>query len=325
MPKKTITPTAQTTEKTEAKKDTPAPSLIAPNTKITITIPWEKAQPAYTKARNKVASTVKIAGFRKGKVPADVAEKMLGAEQIIEKALEELLPDAYIEAIKQADKKPLTQPSFQAVSLQVGQEWVVEAQIAERPMITLGDYKKTVAEAKKAAKKEVETREAEIKKATEQGEPGHEGHDHTPKPLTDEQKKELTLQHIYQALLEAIKPQIPELLVRHEVEYDLDQLGRQLQAIQMTFEQYLQRRGVSQEILTQQMAMSALGRIQLVFVIDAIAAETKLEVSDVEVTKYIDEKVDPSVKAQYGTSPEYTNMLRQTLLRQKVADSLLAI
>ncbi len=323
MPKKTTTPEQE------------APALIAPNTKITVTIPWETAKPAYEKARNKIAGTVKIAGFRKGKVPADVAEKMLGAGQIIERALEDVLPEAYIKAVKKADKKPLTQPSFQAVSLEVGQEWVVEAQIAERPEITLGDYKKTVKEAQKAAVQEIEAREAEIKKAAAQYEkdkkdgklkvePGHEGHDHSPKPLTDDQKKEITLQTIYQGLLETVKPQIPELLVRHEVEYDLDQLGRQLQAIQMTFEQYLQRRGMSQEQLTQQMAMSALGRIQLVFIIDAIAEAAKLEVSDAEVTKYIDEKVDPSIKAQYGASSEYTNMIRQTLLRQKVADSLLA-
>lgn len=349
MPKKTTATTAKTTEKSEIKKeqsvdkktadsgknDQQAPSLIAPNTKITITIPWEKAQPAYTKARAQVAQTVKIAGFRKGKVPADVAEKMVGTAQIIEKAIESVLPEAYIEAIKKADKKPLTQPSFQAVSLEVGQEWVIEAQIAERPEIKLTDYKKAVKEAKKAAEKAIQTQEAEIKKTAEQyekdkkagtlkAEPGHEGHDHSPKSLTAEQKKEITLQHIYQALIETIKPQIPELLVRHEVEYDLDQLGRQLQAIQMTFDQYLQRRGISQEQLTQQMAMSALGRIQLVFVIDAIASEHKLEVTDTELDNYIEEKVDPNTRAQYGASPEYRNMIRQTLLRQKVADSLLA-
>ena len=317
------------------KKTTSAPALIAPNTKITITIPWEKAQPAYAKARNKIAQTVKISGFRKGKVPADVVEKMVGNTDIIEKAMEDVLPEAYIAAIKAAGKKPLTQPSFQAVSVQVGQEWVVEAQIAEKPEIKLGDYKKVVKEAKKAAESEIKAREVEIEKAakkyeeekkagTLKVEPGHEGHDHSPKPVTAEQKKEITLQTIYQALIEEVKPQIPELLVRHEVEYDLDQLGRQLQAIQMTFEQYLQRRGISQEQLTQQMAMSALGRLQLVFIIDTVAEETKADVSDEEVTKYVEEKVDPRMKEQYATSPEYKNLVRQTILRQKIADSLLA-
>ncbi len=334
MPKKTTPIATKTTEKSSEKAKTAVaenaakstekksvPSVIAPNTKLTVTIPWEKAEPAYKKARTQVAQTLKVSGFRKGKVPADVAEKMMGPSDIIEKALEFILPDAYIETVKAANKRPLTQPSFQAVSLEVGKEWVIEAQIAEKPEIKLGDFKKIVKEAKIQAKKDVEKQAEEIKKHNEE----HKDHDHGPKELTEEQKKEITLQRIYQNLIEAIKPQIPELLVRHEVEYDIEQLGRQLQSIQMDFQQYMERRQITQEELTQQMAAGALSRIQLVFIIDTLAEETKQVVTDAELETYLTEKVDPATREQHGASPDYKALVSQTMLRQKVADYLLAI
>lgn len=335
MAKKTTSQPEKTTPKatkehtheghSHAAHDDTAPSLIAENTTITVTIPWEKAKPAYQKARAQVAKTVKISGFRKGKVPADVLEKMMGTDDIIEKAVEYVLPEAYVAQIQKEKKQPLTQPNFRGVSLKVGSDWVIEAQIAEKPEITVGDYKKTVKEARGHVNEELEKREKEAAKA--QKEPKKEENAATPppKPLTDDQKKEFTLQHIYQHLIEAIKPRIPELLVRREVEYDLEQLSRQLQALNMTFEHYLERRQITQEMLTQQMALAALGRLQLLFIMDKISQEQKFETSDADLEKYMAEKVEPSVREQYAQSQEYRNMLRQTIMRQKVADFLLAL
>lgn len=325
MPKKTST-TPEKTPKAHDHADHAAPSLIAKNTVITITIPWKTAEPAYKKARAQVAGTVKIAGFRKGKVPPDVAEKMLGTADIIEKALEQILPTAYIETVQKEKKQPLSQPAFRGVSLEVGKDWVIDAEIAEKPAVTLGDYKKTVKEARKHVEEELAKREKEL--AEKNKEPkATESDKSAPKPqaLSTEQKQEMILQHIYQHLIEDIQPQIPELLVRREVEYDIDQLGRQLQSINMTFQQYLERRSMTQENLTQQMAMGALGRLQLLFISDAIATENKLEVSDSEVEKYLEEKIDKAMREQYRDSAEYKRLLTQTILRQKVTDFLLAI
>jgi FKBP-type peptidyl-prolyl cis-trans isomerase (trigger factor) len=302
---------------THTHADNDAPSLIAPNTVISITIPWTKAQSAYQKARSKVAQTVKIAGFRKGKVPPDVAEKMLGTAEIIEKALEHVLPEAYVEQIKAENKKPLTQPMFRGVSLEVGKDWIIEAEIAERPEVKVGEYKKIVKEARHHVDEELKKREVEKSSKTPATQPAPE--------LTEAQKRDFTLQHIYQHLIEAIKPRIPELLVRREVEYDLEQLSNQLKSINMTFEQYLERRAISQDMLTQQMALSALGRLQLLFIVDTIAQENKLEVTEAEVEKYITEKVEENMRKQYSASPEYRRLLGQTILRQNVAEHLLAL
>jgi FKBP-type peptidyl-prolyl cis-trans isomerase (trigger factor) len=320
MTKKTTTTPAK-----EVPQEEMAPSLIAENTKITITIPWEKAKPAYQKARAQFAKTVKVSGFRKGKVPADVVEKMMGTDEIIEKAIEFVLPEAYVEQIKKENKQPLTHPTFTGVSLKTDSDWVIEAQIAEKPEIVVGDYKKTVKDARKHVTEELEKREKEAAKAKKEPKTEKNSATPAPKPLTDDQKKEFTLQHMYQHLIEVVKPRIPELLVRREVEYDLEQLARQLKALNMTFEHYLERRQITQEMLTQQMALAALGRLQLLFIMDKISQEQKFDPTPEEIEQYMTEKVEPAVRQQYAKSEEYKNMLRQTIMRQKVADYLLAL
>lgn len=288
-----------------------APSLISPNTVVTITIPWSKAEPEYIKARAKVARTVKVPGFRQGKVPPDVAEKMAGNEKIIDTALDTLLPEFYAAAIKKENKAPLTQPQFRGIKIEAGSDWVIAAEIAEKPEVKLGDFKKIVKEAKKHAVEKIAEEEKAIEKPRS--------------AVTEEQKKEFTLQHIYQHLSEDLKPQIPELLVRREVEYDLDQLARQLQSVNFTFQQYLERRQMTEQQLSQQMAMAAVGRLQIIFILDEIAKTNKIEVSEDEVETYLKEKVEESIRTQHGKSPEYRQLITQTLLRQKVAEQLLAV
>lgn len=292
-----------------------SPSPIVANTIITITIPWEKAEPAYKNARVSFAQTVKAPGFRQGKVPADVAEKLMGSEKIIEKALEKILPDIYIEKIKAEKRVPLTHPQLRGVSLEAGKDWVVEAEIAERPVITLGEYQKVAKEAKKHAEKELAEQEKTPKQDQKEA----------AKPLSEAQKRDFTLEHVYQDLVSSIKPQIQDLLVRREVEYDLQQLGRQLQSMNFSFQDYLERRKISEEELTQQMALGALGRLQILFTLDEIAKANKITVTEAEIDEYIDKNVDAAIRTQYSKNVEYRQMVNQTLLRKKVSDFLLAL
>lgn len=295
--------------------------LIGENTKITITIPWKDAEPAYKQARTKVAKTVKADGFRKGKVPAELAEKLAGTDKIIEEALQHLVPPAYQAALSEQKKQPLTYPEFKPVSVELKQDWVIEAQIAERPSIQLKDYKKLVKEAIKEADKkiaETEKEQAQQKKDTDKSE--------TSSPdLNDEQKKDYRLQHIYQALVQAHKPIIPELLVKHEVQGDLDQLNQQISQVGLTFEEYMKRRNIGFEQLSQEMTINALGKLQVAFIMDAVSQDATIAITDPEVDAYIEEKVDKKVSGQFKTNPEYRRMLANTLLRQKIADHLLAL
>lgn len=308
-------------QKSDTKPTNDLQKLIGDNTKITLTIPWKEAEPAYKSARAKVAKKLKADGFRQGKVPAELAEKLAGTDRIIEEALQEIVPVAYQAAVAEQKKQPLTYPEFKPVSVEVKKDWVIEAHIAERPSIELKDYKKTIKSAIAEAEKKIIEAEQEHEQAHKDGKHPAD-HDHK---LNDEQKKDYRLQHIYQGLVQEYKPIIPELLVKHEVQADLDQLTQQLSQVKLSFDEYMQRRNVSFEQLSQEMTINALGKLQVAFIMDAVAQDAKITIDDKEIDAYIEEKVDAKMKEQFKLNMEYRRLLANTLLRQKIADHLLAL
>lgn len=295
--------------------------LIGDNTTVTLTIPWKEVEPVYKQARTKVAKKIKADGFRQGKVPPELAEKLAGSEQIIEEALQQIVPVAYQAAIAKQKKQPLTYPEFKPLSVELKKDWVIEAYIAERPIIQLKDYKKTV----KTALKEADIKITEAEKEQEKAHKEQKHADDHSHKLTDEQKKDYQLQHVYQALVQEYKPVIPELLVKHEVQADLDQLNQQLSQVKLAFDDYMKRRNMSFEQLSQEMTINALGKLQVAFIMDAVALDAKITIEDPEIDKYIEEKVDKKLSEQFKTNSEYRRLLANTLLRQKIADHLLAL
>jgi len=302
--------------------------LIGANDTLRITLPWEKVKPAYQKTIRELAKTMKSDGFRQGKVPAELVEERIGSDKILERSLEKLLPTAYTEAIKKAGKHPVTQPEFRPIKFAKGNEVVLEAQFAEKPVIKVPNYQKIVSKAKKDADQKLRVQEKEIVKsktkhkdasATKSNETS------TSKTPTEEQKNEYRLQVIYQALVQNFKPIIPELIVKQEVRADLDQLVRQLQSMKLELDDYLERRKLTFEKLSEELTIGALGRIQVVFILDSIAAEAKLTVSDDEIAAYIKKNLPEDSKKIYLENQHYRRALAQTLIRNKVTAHLLAI
>ncbi|GIK83576.1 MAG: hypothetical protein BroJett025_01980 [Patescibacteria group bacterium] len=295
--------------------------LIAPNTIITLTIPAKVAQAAYTKSLNKLAKKISVAGFRKGKVPAKVAEEHLKLESVIEEALQIVIPELYSSELKKSGIKPLTYPEFNPVSLEKGKDWVVEAHVAERPTFDIKGYEKVVTKAQKDAQKELEKQIADMKKHVEESK--GEKHAHSHEEPTEQEKKDYIVQFIYRELVSNIKPQIQELLVKEETRYDLENLARQLKQFNIPFEKFLEQRKMTFEQLSNEMAAGALARLQIAFVIDEIARSAKLTVEKADLDEAFAKVTDEQLKKQQQSDPQYTEMMSQTLLRQKVADHLL--
>lgn len=311
---------AKKTKKETKKAQKP---LIGANTVVTLTIPANDAQAAYTKALKKLAKTVKAAGFRKGKVPAKVAEEHLKPETIIEEALQTVIPELYTAAIKKENLQPLTYPEFKPVSLNKGEDWVVEAYVAQRPTINLSGYKKIVAKANKDAIAELEKQAKELEKHI--AESKDEKHEHSHAQPSQEEQKNFRIQFVYKVLVQEIKPEIQELLVKEETRYDLEQLATQLKQFNIPFEKFLQQRKLTFEQLSNELAAGALARLQTAFIIDEVAKTEKLTVEKADLTAAFEKVTDKKLRAQQESDPRYIDMMSQTILRQKVADHLLSI
>ena len=99
---------------------------------------------AVNKVYNKQKKKINIPGFRKGKAPRKIVEAMFGADVFYEEAVEEVYPEAYAEAIKQEDIKPVAYPKLEIV--EVGKEGLTfKALITVKPEVKLGEYKGIIA------------------------------------------------------------------------------------------------------------------------------------------------------------------------------------
>ncbi len=99
---------------------------------------FEKAlQGAYMKQRGKIS----VPGFRKGKVPRQMIEKMYGAEIFYEDAANAIIPDAYAKAYDECELDIVSQPSIDVVQMEKGKAFIFTAEVATKPEVTLGEYK----------------------------------------------------------------------------------------------------------------------------------------------------------------------------------------
>jgi len=109
--------------------------------KLTIEVPaddLEKAlQSAYMKQKNKI----NMPGFRKGKVPRQMIEKMYGAEIFYDDAANELIPKAYSDAYEECELNIVSQPDINVVQIEKGKPFIFTADVATKPEVKLGEYK----------------------------------------------------------------------------------------------------------------------------------------------------------------------------------------
>lgn len=135
--------------------------------KITVEVPSEQFEKALTAAFNKNKSRFNIPGFRKGKAPQAMVEKMYGVEVLYEDAINEALDATYGDAVTESGLEVVSRPEIDVVQVEKGKELIYTATVAVKPEVTLGEYKGIEVE-KASAEVSDEDIEAELKKVQEQ-------------------------------------------------------------------------------------------------------------------------------------------------------------
>lgn len=135
--------------------------------KITITVSAEDFENAMVKSYNKNKKNISLQGFRKGKAPRKMIEKMYGPEIFYEDAANFVIPDAYEAAAKESGLEIVARPEIDVVEIGEGKEFVFTATVALKPEVTLGEYKGIEVE-KKAVKIMAADVNAELERVREQ-------------------------------------------------------------------------------------------------------------------------------------------------------------
>jgi FKBP-type peptidyl-prolyl cis-trans isomerase (trigger factor) len=307
---------------------TPADNIVQPNSKITVTVSWKKVEPVYTQVLQKAAQHLKADGFRLGKVPPHLAEKMLKKDALYEEVIEKVLPTEYSAALKDSKKLPISRPEVEPIQLEKGQDWIFDIYFAEQQPVVLGKYQDSVKKAAKEAQKEIEERNAEMKKAAKtEPKAGETAPDKTATPteLTEAQVEDVKLKHIFKILVETVKPKVQEILVRTEVNREIQRLVDQLCQLNLKVEDYLKSRQVTPEQLQQEYAASAVTSLQIEFILAEIAKEQKLAVTDKEIDETLEKIGGGKLSAEQRQDADYRSYLFSTLLKQKVVQHLLNV
>src|SRR3972149_10554055 len=188
---------------------------------LIIAFSWPEVQEVLEKLTAELAKEVEVKGFRKGKAPKKLAEEKIDKDKVFQEAIKKLVPEAYLEAVKKHDLKPIINPKIELVTFKEEEDWVFKATSCEKPEVELGSYQDA------------------IKKITAKSKivlPGKE-----PQPPK--------LEELIQAVLESVNMEIPDLLVENEVNRSLAKLLDEIKALGLTVEQYLSSVGKSVEQL----------------------------------------------------------------------------
>lgn len=108
---------------------------------LTVEVPEEKVKEGLNEAFKKVVKDVQAPGFRKGKMPRPMFEKMYGVESLYNEALDFILPEAYGNAVEEAGIEPVDRPEIDIEQMEKGKSLIFKATVTVKPEVKLGEYK----------------------------------------------------------------------------------------------------------------------------------------------------------------------------------------
>lgn len=109
--------------------------------KLTIEVPYEEFDKAVDQAYKKNKNKINVPGFRKGKVPRQMVEKMYGKDVFFEDAANIIIPDAYSKAYDECEEEIVSSPKIDVVQMEADKPFIFTAEVALNPSVKLGEYK----------------------------------------------------------------------------------------------------------------------------------------------------------------------------------------
>ena len=109
--------------------------------KLTIEVPAEEFSKAVENAYQRNKKKISVPGFRAGKVPKAMIEKMYGKEVFYEEAMNAIIPEAYAKAYDECEEELVSAPKIDVVQAEEGKDFIFTAEVALKPDVELGKYK----------------------------------------------------------------------------------------------------------------------------------------------------------------------------------------
>lgn len=115
-------------------------TLSPTRAKLTVEVPFEELKPSLDAAYQKIAKQINVPGFRRGKVPPQVIDRQVGRAVVLDEAVNDVLPKAYMEALTENSLTPLAQPDIEVTKFEDNEGLEFTAEVDVKPEITLPAY-----------------------------------------------------------------------------------------------------------------------------------------------------------------------------------------
>ena len=135
---------------------------------ITFSIPFGQIKKAQERVATEIGQDIQVPGFRKGKAPIDKVIAQIPQNTLIEKTLAKVLPKLVAEVINEHKIKPAIYPKIELIKTQENSDWQIRAVTCELPKISLGDYKKTIADRAPTPSPKVHSKEEKEQEASKE-------------------------------------------------------------------------------------------------------------------------------------------------------------
>lgn len=258
---------------------------------LQIIIPWQNVVSARQKVIEELAKEMTLKGFRKGKAPQNVVMEHVDPEKLREETLKILLPDTYIQAIKEHNLNPIINPKIHVDKLEDNKDWTFSAITCEMPKIKLGDYKNKV--------KNITAKSKII--------------------IPGKEPKEPNFDEIMNAVISTAELTVPQMLVEQEVDRLLSQTLDEIKKLGLNLDQYLSSTGKSVEKLRAEYTDKAINDIKMELILQQIAQDENITIEEKELDEAVQKAKNPKEK-EYLEHNKY--MLANILRQQKTLDFL---
>ncbi|MBS4751622.1 trigger factor [Nocardioides sp. zg-ZUI104] len=126
-------------------------TLSPTRAKLTVEVPFEELKPSLDAAYQKIAKQINVPGFRRGKVPPQIIDRQVGRGVVLDEAVNDVLPKAYVEALTENNLTPLAQPDIEVTKFEDNEGLEFTAEVDVKPEIALPDYEGLSAQVEDAA------------------------------------------------------------------------------------------------------------------------------------------------------------------------------
>ncbi|MFH1826581.1 MAG: trigger factor [bacterium] len=312
---------------------------------LEVEVDYSQFLAAVDKTLGEAGKQIKIPGFREGKAPKEMVERAIDRKYLESQAAQNLIGDLYPKIIEETKIEPVDYPNIEILEQKKKKPFVFKVTVDVYPDVELGKYKGI-----KVDKTMIEVSDDEIAKVLGnlQQRMAKAGPDEKKEisPLDDEFAKKVsrfgTLAELNEELKQTMikdrtaqaeadvrnklvaeisqdaKVEIPAGMVEREISIMLDELKNSLAQSGLTLEQYLQSIKKEEQTLRDELKKSAEIRVKGKVVLRAVAKAEKIEISDEEMAKEIEEMAKSS-----GQKPEDLKQRMNQSFKEYVEDYML--